>query len=230
LVPITNFLGARVAIFLFLVYRNSAACTRPAGKRGKPPAVTPRVTPCGLSARRAGAGRYGRVRPRATARSTRLSPAAGVGPARRLRFLFPSGGQPLSLLSLARTGPPETRNQTYPERKENIFISHFFLTKKRGKQYCRAARAGTDHFTGSEPETPWSPCPRAGVGGGRGAAAAAASRRRITGGSWSLWEEASRSCLRRGRARRCQSDLGGISRAGPAPWGMRLWVPAPSGI
>jgi hypothetical protein len=134
-VPITKFLGARVAIFLFLVYRNSAACTRPAGKRGKTPAVTPRVTPCGLSARRAGAGRYG----------IRASTPARYGSV----YTFPSGlwlgsGQPvgylsfslrrsaplLSLLSLARTGPPETRNQTYPERKENIFISHFFPHKK----------------------------------------------------------------------------------------------------
>ena len=174
----------------FLVHRsyeqycsNSYVCIPAVELRnGKRQAVTlllSRRHPRGLSAP---VERRGRASTPARPGSAHTFPSghrARAGPS--VTFPFPSA--PVRPPPLAFPRPPSvslshadrtTRNQepNCPERKENLSISRlFFLHKREGNNIPGAARAGTDRFAGSEPETPRRPLPPAPAGaeGGEGA-------------------------------------------------------------
>lgn len=113
----------------------------------------------------------------------------GAPPARPTRFL-PGSRRPVGYLSISlRAAPPPafglprptllcfslTRGPDHPKqgasqtarnKRKPFYYTHFFPTKEREIIFQGAARAGTDRFTGSEPETPRSPLPPAPAGAG----------------------------------------------------------------
>jgi hypothetical protein len=122
---------------------------------------------CTFFARRNAGGSSGVREKRAHARPARPGPhvsfLSGAGPSvtipcpQTLHFL----AMPLCF-SLKR-GPDQPKPGS-PERKENHFIPPFFFSRKHRRQ--KIFRAGTNRFTGREPETPRSPPTPCGDGGG----------------------------------------------------------------